>query len=58
MVPPLDRGRMPVTSLLARFTALEVRTPELFAWRMPVERPEKVMVPEEVSWVRAVRAVV
>ena len=37
--------KVPVTSLLARFTALDERTPALFDLTIPVENPERTILP-------------
>ena len=58
LVPPLASGKTPATSAVAKLTALDVKVPLLDAWTMPVERPVKSMVPEEVSCVNPVNAVV
>ena len=47
--PPLPTGRIPEMKEgpPARFNAPEERTPLALAWRTPVVRAERVMVPEE-----------
>ena len=52
LVPPLAIGRVPETSLPKATVPPPERTPEE-ALTIPLERPEKVMVPEEVTPVAA-----
>ena len=44
-VPPWVTGKTPVTSPDAKLTALDVNKPLEFAWTMPVERLDKVVLP-------------